>query len=185
MFAALLAWLAVAGLLPADPAPLPYLVVLNPVELTQLGVLLTMAVWTLRLDGTSSKSHTAGRCRASGGAAAFVWLNLTAARAVHYYAGVDYPLDRLGQSDTYQATVSILWTVIALVAMGSGARRGWRPIWIVGAVLLGVVILKLFTADLSNLGVIARIISFISVGVLMLLIGYLAPLPPARKEALQ
>ena len=184
MFVLLLAWLLVAGVLPADPAPLPYLVILNPLELAQLGLLVTMAVWTRRLDGTALKGAQRP-LQILVSTSGFVWLNLTAARAVHYYAYVDYPLEHLTQSDAFQATVSILWTLIALAAMGSGTRRGWRSIWIAGAVLLGAVILKLFTVDLSNLGVIARIVSFLSVGVLMLLIGYLAPLPPARKEAPQ
>jgi hypothetical protein len=33
--------------------------------------------------------------------------------------------------------------------------------------------------DLSGIGTVARIVSFMGVGGLMLLIGYLAPLPPA------
>ena len=41
-----------------------------------------------------------------------------------------------------------------------------------------MVVIKLFLVDLSNTGTIARIISFIVVGILMLLIGYLSPLPP-------
>ena len=36
-----------------------------------------------------------------------------------------------------------------------------------------------FLVDLSNVGGIARIVSFIGVGVLMLVIGYVAPLPAA------
>jgi uncharacterized membrane protein len=56
-------------------------------------------------------------------------------------------------------------------------RRFYRTVWIVGAALLGIVVAKLFLVDLSNVGGLARVISFIGVGVLMVLIGYLAPLP--------
>ena len=52
-----------------------------------------------------------------------------------------------------------------------------RPLWITGAALMGVVVVKLFLVDLSNIGGIERIVSFIGVGVLMLVIGYVAPLP--------
>ena len=105
-------------------------------------------------------------------------------RAVHFYANVAYPVDRIIASDAFQTLASILWTLIALVLMGVGARRTLRSSWIVGAALLAVVILKLFLVDLGNLSLVARIVSFISVGVLMLVIGYLAPLPPrARSEA--
>jgi len=36
---------------------------------------------------------------------------------------------------------------------------------------------------LSNRGGLARIVSFIGVGVLLLVVGYFAPLPPKRAEA--
>jgi uncharacterized membrane protein len=50
-------------------------------------------------------------------------------------------------------------------------------------VLLALVVVKLFAVDLSRVGGVARIVSFIGVGLLLLLIGYLAPVPPRRKEA--
>jgi len=54
------------------------------------------------------------------------------------------------------------------------------------AALLGVVIAKLFLVDLSHIGTIERIISFVGVGLLMLIIGYFSPLPPvARQEGPQ
>jgi uncharacterized membrane protein len=46
-----------------------------------------------------------------------------------------------------------------------------------GAALLAVVVLKLLLVDLSGSGSVTRIVSFIGVGVLMLVIGYVAPLP--------
>ena len=49
--------------------------------------------------------------------------------------------------------------------------------WVAGAVLLGAVVLKLLLVDLSGTGSVMRIVSFIGVGVLMLVIGYVAPLP--------
>ena len=53
---------------------------------------------------------------------------------------------------------------------------------IVGAVLLAVVVVKLFIIDLSRISGIERIVSFLGVGVLLLVIGYFAPVPPPRKE---
>jgi uncharacterized membrane protein len=47
---------------------------------------------------------------------------------------------------------------------------------------LAVVLVKLFAFDLGRLDMLARIVSFFSVGVLMLVIGYFAPLPPSRTE---
>ncbi len=60
-----------------------------------------------------------------------------------------------------------------------------RLIWIAGAGLMGVVVIKLFLVELSNSGSVERIVSFIVVGLLLLLIGYFAPLPPARYEEVE
>ena len=49
-----------------------------------------------------------------------------------------------------------------------------------GAGLLGATLLKLFLVDLSNRGGAERIVVFIAVGLLMLVVGWFAPLPPAR-----
>jgi uncharacterized membrane protein len=57
-----------------------------------------------------------------------------------------------------------------------------RRLWIVGGSLMAVVVAKLFLLDLSNIGGVERIVSFIGVGVLMLLIGYLSPVPPRTEE---
>ena len=51
---------------------------------------------------------------------------------------------------------------------------------------MAAVVLKLFTIDISGSGSLERIVSFISVAVLMLVVGYIAPLPakplPANAE---
>jgi uncharacterized membrane protein len=54
--------------------------------------------------------------------------------------------------------------------------------WVGGAALLGVVVLKLFFVELADRGGLFRIVSFIAVGALLLLVGYFAPVPPTRKE---
>jgi uncharacterized membrane protein len=47
---------------------------------------------------------------------------------------------------------------------------------------MSVVIAKLFLIDLSHIGTVPRIVSFLGVGTLMLVLGYYSPLPPATKE---
>jgi uncharacterized membrane protein len=76
-----------------------------------------------------------------------------------------------------QALLSLVWSVTALVLMRHAARRARQKLWLTGALLLVVVVAKLFLVDLSNSGSIERIISFVGVGALMLTIGYLAPYP--------
>ncbi|EXS34034.1 hypothetical protein J663_1868 [Acinetobacter sp. 826659] len=54
-----------------------------------------------------------------------------------------------------------------------------RQLWFVGAALLGIVVLKLILLDLSQSATLTRVISFIGAGGVMLIIAYLAPLPPS------
>ena len=180
MFGYLLVWMLAAGTTAAHPAPLPYIPIANPLDLASIAILLVGVLWT-RTPGSSGLAPFVPVLRAMLGISGFAWLNLAAARAVHFYAGVDYPLGNIVESDAFLATATILWTSTALVLMGVGTRRGLRPSWIVGAALLALVLVKLFTVDLSNLDVVARIVSFLTVGVLMLVIGYFAPLPPSRR----
>jgi len=81
-----------------------------------------------------------------------------------------------------QAGLSIVWTLMALGLMIGGHLRHRREVWLIGAALIALVVAKLFFVELSNRGGLARIVSFIGVGVLLLVVGYFAPLPPKRAE---
>jgi uncharacterized membrane protein len=61
-------------------------------------------------------------------------------------------------------------------------EREQRQVWFAGAGLLALVVIKLFMIDLAGTGAIGRIVSFLVAGLLMLIIGYFAPLPPKAKE---
>jgi uncharacterized membrane protein len=61
-------------------------------------------------------------------------------------------------------------------------KRSKRQIWIVGAALMGLVVAKLFLLDLAQHGSVERIVSFIGAGLMLLVMGYFAPLPPVKKE---
>ena len=58
--------------------------------------------------------------------------------------------------------------------------RFQRELWLVGAALIALVVAKLFFVELGNQGGLERIVSFIGVGVLLLIVGYFAPLPPRQ-----
>ena len=74
------------------------------------------------------------------------------------------------------------WSLLALCTMVIATRRKLRPVWLAGAALLAAVVIKLFLVDLSNTGTVERIVSFVGVGVLLLIIGYLSPVPPRKQE---
>jgi len=81
-------------------------------------------------------------------------------------------------NDTVQTSLTIVWSATALLVTLLASRYAVRALWWVGIGLLGLVTAKLLLVDLSNLSALARVISFIGAGGLMLIIGYVAPLPP-------
>ena len=91
-------------------------------------------------------------------------------------------VDELARSFVVQAGYSILWSLLALALMVTAHRRRLRALWLGGAALLALVTVKLLLVDLANHGGAERIIAFISVGALMLLIGWLAPIPPTVRQ---
>src|SRR5690606_10155728 len=103
----------------------------------------------------------------------FACINVVMLRAIHHYTGVEYRFATLWESITVQMALSILWTLCAVLIMHLARYRQQRPLWIAGAGLLVIVVIKLFTRDLTGTGTLARIISFMAVGGLMLLVGYL------------
>jgi len=155
-------------------APLPHLPFLNPLD---IGIGIALAAIFLWLRATAPNRPPAPWQLALAAIAGFVWLNAILVRAFHHYEGVPYRVDAWIHSLAVQTGITLLWTAIALVAMWLGARKGWRLPWVVGAALLGAVVLKLLLVDLSGSGTVTRIVSFIGVGVIMLVIGYVAPLP--------
>ena len=89
-----------------------------------------------------------------------------------------YDLESLAESTTFQSALSIVWGVAGLAAMIVGARVARRSVWLTGAGLMAIVVVKLFVVDLGNTATLARVVSFLGVGLLLLVVGYFAPVPP-------
>jgi uncharacterized membrane protein len=166
-------------------APLPYLPMLNPLDLVQalmLVVLIRTWQW-LRTEAPSQLSALDPRAVVVGIAlVGFLWLNAVLMRTLHLWIGIPYALEAMMQSTLAQSALSLLWAFTALSTMLIATRIAGRLLWLTGATLLVVVVIKLFLVDLSSIGTIERIVSFIGVGLLMLVIGYFSPLPPAARE---
>jgi len=174
--------LAVAIHSDGNARPLPYVPLLNPTDLSVALGLAACALWLMRLRQSTLAIPALARhprLPLALVAIAFVAINTVWLRVAHQFAGVPWNAERLFESFLVQAGYSILWTLIALGLMIVAYRRQVRPVWMGGAVLLGVTVLKLFLIDLSNRGGSERIVVFIAVGVLMLVVGYFAPMPPA------
>lgn len=159
--------------------PLPYLPLLNAIDLGHGLVMLAVGIWLMQIRNTAL--YNKAFIIRAGCAALFVWLNAILLRTLHHWAGVDYQLDALMHSMLVQTALSLFWTLLAMALMITAARRSIRPLWIAGATLMGVVLVKLLLVDLAQSGTLERIVSFTGVGVLMLLIGYFAPYPKQKE----
>lgn len=161
--------------------PLSYLPVLNPLDIMQLIVLMTLFSWWQCLRAAKLALWPDRYCWTVLSAVGFVWLNVVLLRSLHQWADISYKLDSLWQSILVQASLSVFWTIIGLGVMIIAAREQWRSVWIAAAALLGLVVVKLFFNDLAERDSLAAIASYIVVGILLLVVGYFSPLPPKRK----
>ena len=166
-----------------DPSPLPYLPLLNPLDFAHGAALLTLFAWLGRLRAAPFAPEvfqTSELAYVALGSIGFFWLNGVLLRTLHHWAGVPFNFDAMMRSMLVQASLSIFWSVLALCTMVTATRTAVRPLWITGAGLMAAVVAKLFFVDLSNVGGIERVVSFIGVGLLMLVVGYFSPVPPSK-----
>ncbi len=166
---------------PGDPAPLSYIPFLNPADISTLVALLALIKYYQSITSSfEDKLQGLTKLRASWllFIGLFVWMNTFVLRIIHFWKGVPYDLEIMLASQLVQATFSILWATIAVIIMVYSSKKLHRATWMIGAALIGVVVVKLFLVDLSNSGTVERIIAFLVVGVLLLLVGYFSPVPP-------
>lgn len=164
-----------------DSTWLPYYPLLNPLDVSVALCFASLALWWSWLSETQRTASWQFDWRvliAIVAALVFLWLNAALIRSLHHNFGAPITVYGMSHSTLVQASLSIFWGVLGFAAMTLAARQHWRYVWIVGAALMIVVVAKLFLIDLSNVGTIARITSFLTVGALLLVTGYLAPLPP-------
>jgi uncharacterized membrane protein len=173
---ALAAAIAFAGLLltAGDTTPLAYVPLLNPIELVQIAILLCAARWLA--DPTTSADLRQRRLALLVGAG-FVFITAATLRGVHHLAGVPWD-ENIGSSMVAQTSLTLVWSVLGVVGWVQGSRRGNRPLWLAGAVLMAIVLAKLLLIDRTHLGSAFGIASFIAYGLLCTVIGYFAPAPP-------
>lgn len=79
----------------------------------------------------------------------------------------------------WPAMVSLLWAIFGSVLTIWSQKAASRTLWVGGASLLVASAIKLLLIDFGSLGQLANILAVIAAGVVFLLVGWLAPLPPA------
>ena len=154
-------------------APLSFVPVLNPLELAQLGVLILFATLARREADANLKSTMNPLLLI----AAFAWVSVATLRGVHHLADLPWNASLLDKNIA-QASLSVVWSLISVGAMISGHRRGSRAVWTTGAIVMGIVVVKLILVDRHFLGEVQGFGSVIVVGLLFAAVGYFAPTPP-------
>ncbi len=184
LVAGLVCWILLSTVFTGDPAPLTYIPFINPLESSGFFAIFTIIIWARGMAGAelSCGYFTIFLSPWLPAGLLFFLLNCLLARTVHFFGAVLYLPQPLYSSLIFQAAIAVLWGVWSLVITVLATRRGSRSLWRVGAVLLALVVCKLFLVDLSGSGTIARIMSFLVVGILMLIIGYFSPQPPKSQS---
>ena len=170
----LLLWWLPALRSAGDAAPLPWLAVVNPLDLAQLAVLALLARW---LWSEAAPDAWARHRLPLLAAAGFLQVTAITLRGAHHWGGVAWDAG-LAASGLAQAALTVVWSVLGVLGWVIGSRRGLRALWLAGALLMAVVLAKLVLVDRGHLGNLWGIASFIAYGLLCTVVGFFAPAPP-------
>lgn len=157
-----------------DSVPLPWVPLLNPLDLAQFAALALLARW---LWSAHANVLLVRRRIAVLSVAGFALVTCITLRGVHHWGAVPWNGELLSTS-LAQTSLTLVWSVLGVAGWIGGSRRGQRALWLAGAVLMGVVLAKLVLVDRQHLGNLLGIGSFIAFGLLCTLVGYFAPAPP-------
>jgi uncharacterized membrane protein len=176
-------WFAATLFAPGSPSPLPfYIPLINPLEIQQafcIAIILLRQL-SLRRAGLGPVFKTRTLFILVDGMT-FLWLTAMIARSTHFFLGI--PLSRVLSAGQFHLALFILWGILGIAHILAGHKKNLRPLWLAGAVLMIIDIAKLLLIDLAQTQTITRIISFFVAGLLLLFIGWAAPLPPRETHS--
>jgi uncharacterized membrane protein len=160
---------------------LPFVPLANPLDLVSFAAVLASARFARAyLQATGSERSQLPIALLWGGA--FLAANVALARALSVLGDLAFPLPALFASALAQGAFAVFWSVVGVAATVIASRKRLRRLWLIGASLLGLVVLKLFLVDLSASSAMIRIGTFLAVGLLLIGVGYLAPVPPEEEK---
>lgn len=173
--------LVAGNLLDGRVPDLPYIPIVNVLEEPAIFMLLMAGVWYRALTRLFPMSVVDLMPGVIIGYAVY-WANGALLRTLAIIADVGWSFELLWASAFIQTSMALAWTVVALFSMAIAARLRQRTLWFAGATALGLVIVKLALVDSVDRGGLERAVAFIGVALLILVIGYLAPLPPREAD---
>lgn len=175
-----LSWLWVTSMTDAGDGKMAYVMLVSPVDMGSILVFILLLA-TIKPYLLSTQREIQIFSAITVLTTGLLCVSSIMLRMLHHYADLPYWSGQAWENSTVQMSLTILWASIALVLTTLASRKAWRYIWMVGIAVLAVVIAKLIFLDLSHSHTLTRIISFIGSGLIMLVIGYFAPLPPAQR----
>lgn len=180
--ALMLIWIICSQLLSQQAFQGYLLPILNPFDLVSIAMLMGF-LWMLNLQQKQALLQgTDQGILAVLSVLSLLWLSsYIVLRALHVYFATPYNHLDLWQDATAQLSLTLLWVSLALISMSFASRKHLRPLWILGGSILVIVTLKLVLLDLSHIGTLTRVISFLGAGFVMLLIAYIAPIPEPKR----
>lgn len=170
-------WIVCSQLFSQSAFSLYLLPIINPFDAVSL-VMLLCFLWmlTLQLQTRIDRGIVAVMAVLS-----VLWLSsYILLRALHVYFATPYNALSLWQDATVQFSLTLLWVSLAFVTMTIATKKSIRALWVLGASLLVIVTLKLVLLDLSHIGTLLRVFSFLGSGLIMLIIAYIAPIPETK-----
>ncbi len=159
--------------------PLPWLPILNPLELFQFSAFVLLAQWLVDADAPEAFQDNRPALLSIAG---FLLITAATLRAAHHLGGVPWSHGLLS-ANLSQTSLTVVWSILGVAGWVLGSRRGKRSLWLASAMLMAVVLVKLLLVDRQHLGNLFGIASFIAYGLLCTLVGYLAPAPPRDAPA--
>jgi len=167
-----------------------YVPFINPLEEAAVLGLMMFAIWLNQLVALTSgnqKMPTTSRQHSVMAVLfiitlTFLWSNSVILRSLSQWLEISWSFYALWHNNIVQVVLSLVWTLSAVILIAIAHRYLLRNVWFIGAILQVIVVLKLIIIDSVELDGLMRAFAFIGVALLMLVIGYLAPLPPKNNK---
>ncbi|PID66982.1 MAG: hypothetical protein CR975_00325 [Gammaproteobacteria bacterium] len=160
-----------------NAAPLVWIPLLNPLAVLQWSILALVWLWMRKYSVRINRSQRSLIIPVL----MLLLISVMTLRFVHHSAAIEWDVSMFANAIT-QMALTMVWSILGVISWIVGSKRESRPIWLLGAVLMSVVLLKLVLVDRAHLGNLYGILSFFAYGLLCVIVGYFAPVPPSDKQ---